>query len=64
MISSICISHLTAPRMYKKQYYVPIALLCMSIGVPSCIHPDAMEGDECFKKALTSGKGGCLQRRS
>jgi hypothetical protein len=31
--------------MYNKQYCVPIALLCMSIGVPSCIHPDAMEDD-------------------
>jgi hypothetical protein len=34
----------------------------MSIGVPSCIHPDAMESDECFKKALTSGKGGLFTK--
>ena len=51
-------SQLAAPCMYNKQYCVPIALLCMSIGVPSCINSDAIEGDECFQKALTSGKGG------
>ncbi len=55
-------SQLAAPRMYNKQYCAPIALLCMSIGVPSCIHPDALEGDECFKKALTSGKGGMFTK--
>ena len=34
----------------------------MSIGVPLCIHPDAIESDECFKKALTSGKGGMFTK--
>ena len=55
-------SQLAASRMYNKQYCAPIALLCMSIGVPLRIHPDAIESDECFKKALTSGKGGMFTK--
>jgi hypothetical protein len=55
-------SQLAATHMYNKPYCAPIALLCMSIGIPSCIHPDAMEDDDCFKKALTTGKGGMFTK--
>ncbi len=51
-------SQLIARRMYSKQSCLPIVLLCMSIGVPSCIPPDDMENDDCYKRALTGGKGG------
>lgn len=52
-------------RMYNQQYCLPIALLCMSMGVPSCI-PPPMKWRRMIatREHLHVGRGVCIQRRS